>query len=170
MLLAAGSAAIMMSAGMAHATEKVADFTASGFLFKDSVNVIAQEDPQVQGVTIYISDFQRSITDRLSKDFFDEPSQASVTCALTGKLEFDEGAIGGKDGQEVFSERKGINFLQNKTLRVRRVWDPEHKTLLYIAYSTHTTGGHHDDEAGRYRTSICALPLAGNADAVPAAQ
>lgn len=36
--------------------------------------------------------------------------------------------------------RKGINFLQNKTLRVRRVWDPEHKTLLYIAYSTHTTG------------------------------
>lgn len=31
--------------------------------------------------------------------------QASVTCALTGKLAFDEGAIGGKDGQEVFSER-----------------------------------------------------------------
>lgn len=35
-----------LGAGMAHATEKVADFTASGFLFKDSVNVIAQEDPQ----------------------------------------------------------------------------------------------------------------------------
>lgn len=29
----------------------------------------------VQGVTIYISDFTRSITDRLAKDFFDEPSQ-----------------------------------------------------------------------------------------------
>ena len=31
-------------------------------------------------------------------------------------------------------------------------------------------GGHHDDDAGRYRTSICALPLAGNAEAVQAAQ
>jgi hypothetical protein len=28
-----------------------------------------------------------------------------VTCALTGKLSFDEDAISGKDGQEVFSER-----------------------------------------------------------------
>lgn len=32
-------------------------------------------------------------------------TQASVTCALTGKLAFDESALGGKDGQEVFSER-----------------------------------------------------------------
>lgn len=60
--------------------------------------------------------------------------------------------------------------MQNKTLRVRRVWDAARKTLLYIAYSTHTSGGHHDDDAGRYRTSICALPLAGNAEAVQAAQ
>ena len=29
----------------------------------------------MQGVTIYISDFKRSLTDRLAKDFFDEPSQ-----------------------------------------------------------------------------------------------
>lgn len=40
--------------------------------------------------------------------------QASVTCALTGKLAFDEKDIEGKEGQEVFSERKGLNLLQQK--------------------------------------------------------
>ena len=35
-----------------------------------------------------------------------------------------------------------------QTLRVRRVWDPAHKTLLYIAYSTHATNGHDDDAGG----------------------
>lgn len=29
----------------------------------------------VKGVTIYISDFKRSISDKLNKDFFSEPSQ-----------------------------------------------------------------------------------------------
>lgn len=31
--------------------------------------------PAVKGVTIYISDFKRSISDKLNKDFFSEPSQ-----------------------------------------------------------------------------------------------
>ena len=29
----------------------------------------------VKGVTIYISDFHRSLSDKLNKDFFSEPSQ-----------------------------------------------------------------------------------------------
>ena len=37
---------------------------------------------------------------------------------------------------QVFSQAKGINFLQNKTLRVRRLYDAKHSTLLYVAYST----------------------------------
>jgi catabolite regulation protein CreA len=41
----------------------------------------------------------------LAADLLSVPWQASVTCALTGKLSFDENAISGKDGQEVFSER-----------------------------------------------------------------
>jgi len=124
-------------------------------------------DPAVEGVTIYISDFQRSFTDKLAaRNFFNEPSQASVTCSVTGKLVIpDLSSISGKEGNEVFSERKGnlFNILQNKTLRVRRIYDEERKTLLYIAYATHDLQGG-DAGPGRYRTSICAIPLAGNSD------
>ena len=35
--------------------------------------------PAVPGVTVYISDFKRSIADKLKKDFFSEPSQVRGT-------------------------------------------------------------------------------------------
>ena len=84
--------------------------------------------------------------------------QASVTCATTGPVTIaNRGRIRGKEGHEVFSESKGdpveldiisfllsphqlhdagLNFFQNKTLRVKRIYDEPHDTLLYVAYST----------------------------------
>jgi len=41
----------------------------------------------VKGVTLYVSDFKRPITERIAKDFFSDPSQASITCAKTGTIE-----------------------------------------------------------------------------------
>jgi len=38
-------------------------------------------------VTLYVSDFKRPITERIAKDFFSDPSQASITCAKTGTIE-----------------------------------------------------------------------------------
>ncbi len=95
--------------GSAWATSKVGEFAASGFIFKDSVEAVSVEDPDgtvvkpnlqldcityalhrmlilqycflaVKGVTIYISDFHRSLSDKLNKDFFNEPSQ--VRCSM----------------------------------------------------------------------------------------
>ncbi len=43
----------------------MAEWTASGIFFKDSVEVVAQEDPKVQGVTIFISG-QRHHTSNLA--------------------------------------------------------------------------------------------------------
>ena len=40
-----------------------------------------------------------------------------------------------------------------QTLRVRRIYDPENKTLLYVAYTTHLAEGH--DDAGRYKYAFC---------------
>ena len=41
--------------------------------------------------------------------------QASVTCAATGPVRIkDVSIISSSDGQEVFSEQKGLNFFQNK--------------------------------------------------------
>ena len=106
----------------------------SGFIFKDSVEVVSVEDPEgavacllmhacmhgacmhgarmqhnawrtacackhvgqslvallrhacgraVEGITIYISDFKRSLADKLSKDFFTEPSQVGDYHVIT---------------------------------------------------------------------------------------
>lgn len=37
----------------------------------------------VSGVTLYFSDFKRSLTDKLAKDFFTEPSQVGVHLGST---------------------------------------------------------------------------------------
>lgn len=160
-LLGLTAAGVMtLAAGSARATSKVGEFEASGFIFKDSVEAVSVEDPDVKGVTIYISDFHRSLSDKLNKDFFNEPSQASVTCALTGPLQIkDYKAISGPQGHEVFSERKGLSLFQNKTLRVRRLYDDKNNTLLYVAYSTRLDGSK-NTSGSRYKTSICALPVA----------
>jgi hypothetical protein len=37
---------------------------------------------------------------------------------------------------QVFSEKKGLSIFKDKTLRVRRMYDPTRGTLVYVAYST----------------------------------
>lgn len=50
------------------------------------------------------------------QDFFNEPSQASLTCAITGPINIKNmDNIRGGDGREIFAERKNVfNLLQNK--------------------------------------------------------
>lgn len=67
-----GSISSPIFTGSSLAAEKVGDFPASGFLFKDSVQTLAIDDPEVQGVTIYISgrqtDFLQSQNRQTSTD------------------------------------------------------------------------------------------------------
>jgi catabolite regulation protein CreA len=50
---------------------------------------------------------------------------------------------------------------QDKTLRVRRLYDPDRRSLLYVAYSTRlsTAADEGGVSTGRYRTSLCAVHL-----------
>ncbi|KAG2481825.1 hypothetical protein HYH03_019209 [Edaphochlamys debaryana] len=171
---ALASASVLLDAGAALASgrDRVSEFEASGLLFKDVIEVTAVEDPEIAGVTIYFSDFKRNIVDKLSKDFFAEPSQASLTCVVTGPVTIkDEKRVGRFEGAEVFSEQKGLNIFKNKTLRVRRVYDAERRTVLYIAYSTRlsTASDEGGVSTGRYKTSMCAVSLPQPAPAPPVA-
>lgn len=169
--MVATMAASLLSAGSAHA-EKIGEFNGSGFLFKDNVEVAAIDDDNVSGVTIYLSEFQRNLADKLKKDFFTEPSQASLTCAITGPVKVkDLKQLTVSGGAEVFSEKKGLNLFQDKTLRIRRLFDAKRNTVVYVAYSTRLSSASDDGavSAGRYRTSICALGLPAEATAPPAA-
>ncbi|EFJ43787.1 hypothetical protein VOLCADRAFT_106628 [Volvox carteri f. nagariensis] len=165
-------ASLLLDTGMAHAGGRgqVAEFAASGLLFKDTVEVTALEDPEIQGVTIYFSDFKRNIVDKLAKDFFSDPSQASLTCVVTGPVTIkDVKRISSGEGEEVFSEQKGLNIFKNKTLRVRRVYDVERRTVIYVAYSTRLSTATDEGgvSTGRYRTSMCAVALPPPAAAPP---
>jgi catabolite regulation protein CreA len=149
----------------AHAQQtmsQIGEFATSGFVFKDTVQVASLEDPDIDNVVVYITDYKRSITERLSNDPLGDPSQASLTCVSLGGGRIKPGSnLGGKEGKEIFAERKTLNLFQNKTLRVKRMVDTKANNVIYIAYSTRLTSS--ADEGGvstsRYRTSICAVPL-----------
>lgn len=149
------------SSSPAEANEKIAEFRSSGFLFKDTVTVVSLKDPQVDGIVIYYTDYNRSLQEKLSNDPFGDPSQSSISCVPTGQHISikNPDAIRSSEGKEIFSEGKTFNILQNKKTRIRRIYDEKDQNLIYIAYSTRNTSS--SDEGGvsssRYRTSMCAV-------------
>jgi catabolite regulation protein CreA len=162
---AAAAALVAFTPAPPAAAERVGGFAASGLVFKDAVELTAVPDADVAGVTVYVADFKRSLADKLASDFFSEPGQASVTCAVTGPVAVPGGksALAARgEGVEVFSERRGLSLVSNKVLRVRRLYDEPRRTLVYVAYATRLApGGEGGGEGGgaRYRTSVCAVPL-----------
>lgn len=103
----------------AHASREIANIPATGLVFKDYLKVSAFEDPKIKGITIYLSDFDRSITDKLSKDFFDDPSTSSLSCAQTGPVLASDIVAISKDkaGEEVFEESRNLFFKVRQTLK-----------------------------------------------------
>jgi CreA protein len=98
----------------------------------NEIKVQALSDPKVEGVTCHLSHFDRGFWDRVAKgNWFEDPSNASIACRQTGPI-----AIGdidrGRDGEEVFSQRISLVF---KSMAVRRIYDADNKTLIYVAYS-----------------------------------
>jgi CreA protein len=95
-------------------------------------------DPKVKGVTCHLAYFERGLIDRLQKgNWFEDPSNSSISCRQTGPIEI--GDIERDDeGENVFSERRSIIF---KTLRVKRIFDEENNTLIYISHSQQVQDG-----------------------------
>ena len=133
----------------------IGQIPASGIIFKDIVKVERVEDPKVKGIELYVSDFQRPITDRLSKDFFSDPSQAAVTCVRTGPIELAPDIDEGEQGEEVFQQARSLLF---KSVNVRRLYDKEKGILVYVSYSTRLNKGD-DENKSRFKTTMCAIPV-----------
>lgn len=161
-ITASGIASLLLCAGCASASDNVlAEFKTSGVIFKDTIQVLRLEDPEVEGVTVYYTDYTRSITEKLtsSEDAFSDPSQSSISCTGESAVVKNPSAIQGSEGKEIFAEAKGLNLFQNKKTRIRRVYDEKNQNVLYVAYNTRNTRS--KDEGGvsssRYRTSMCSL-------------
>ena len=98
----------------------------------NSIVVEAVHDPKVDGVTCHLTHFDRSLIDRLSKgNWFIDPSNSSISCRQTGPITVHDISLSAK-GEEVFSERLSLIF---KSLAVRRIYDKQNDTLVYVVYS-----------------------------------
>jgi len=152
---AAASFIAQPRAGLAedYPDKTVGEIAASGLIFKDVIKVQRFSDPKVQGVSLYVSDFQRPLTERLAKDFFSDPTQAAVTCVRTGPIALDPSIDKTTAGEEVFSQARALLF---KSIKVRRIYDEETGALVYVSYSERLNKND-DENKARYKSTICAL-------------
>eukprot|EP00545_Synedropsis_sp_CCMP1620_P009966 CAMPEP_0119008116 /NCGR_PEP_ID=MMETSP1176-20130426/3477_1 /TAXON_ID=265551 /ORGANISM="Synedropsis recta cf, Strain CCMP1620" /LENGTH=197 /DNA_ID=CAMNT_0006960387 /DNA_START=8 /DNA_END=601 /DNA_ORIENTATION=- len=154
-----GSAVLLPAPPAAMAADSsrvIGQIAGSGLVFKDTLTVESFDDPKVRGVTLYISNFQRPLTERLSKDFFSDPSYASVGCAKTANtVVIADNIVKTKMGEEVFEESKSLLF---KTLRVQRIYDEEKNTVVYVSFNTRLDKSE-DTNKSRFKSSICAVSL-----------
>ena len=111
------------------------------------------KDPKVSGVTLYVSDFSKPITERLGGDFFSDPSTASITCVVDGPVKMDDSINKGKEGEEVFSEAKSLLF---KSVKVRRIYDAATNNIVYVSYSQKIVSND-DNNKSRFKSSLCAI-------------
>ncbi|MCT2540802.1 CreA family protein [Sedimentimonas flavescens] len=118
----------------------------------NDILIEAIEDPKVQGVTCHIAYFDRSFFDRITQgNWFEDPSNASIACRQTGPIKIGD-IDRGPSGEKVFSESRSLIF---KSLKVTRIFDEAHQTLIYLTHATELT-------EGSAKMSISTVPLYGS--------
>ncbi|MDU9007043.1 CreA family protein [Sedimentitalea todarodis] len=115
----------------------------------NDITIEAFADPEVEGVTCHVAYFDRGLIDRLQKgNWFEDPSNSSISCRQTGEITL--GDIDRSDeGESVFSERRSVVW---KSLRVKRIFDAENNTLIYISHAR-------DVQDGSAKMSLSTIPL-----------
>ena len=104
----------------------------------DKVVVEAFDDPEVPGVTCYLS---RARTGGLSGavGVAEDTSDASISCRQIGPIKLSTKVVTGKaNGDEVFKKRTSLLF---KTMQVVRFYDGARNVLVYLTYSDRIVEG-----------------------------
>ncbi|PTX57968.1 CreA protein [Litoreibacter ponti] len=115
----------------------------------NDIIIEALTDPDVEGVTCHVAYFERGLIDRLQKgNWFEDPSNSSIACRQTGPITIGDVATG-SEGEDVFSKSRSIIF---KSIRVKRIFDQENQTLIYIAHAR-------DVQNGSAKMSVSTVPL-----------
>lgn len=106
------------------------------------------------GVQLYLSDFQKPLTEKLAKgDVFSDPSQGGLTCSYKGRVIVAPDADTSLGGEEVFSESRSLLF---KSLKVRRLVDREGGNVVYAVYSQRLDKAD-DENKSRFKSNLCAV-------------
>jgi CreA protein len=125
-----------------------------GLLTTKDIKLNVLTDPLIPGVTCHVASIEANL------DFAD-PSDSSIACRQTGEITAAMIAAIDKspDGDIVFKKSKSIFF---KTMKIRRIFDADNQTLMYLSYSTKET-------TGSFKHSLSTVPLWGTQAYKPAA-
>lgn len=124
---------------------EVGDISLGIFTLKD-IKVSSLDDEKISGVTCHIASIEANLS-------LSDPSDSSISCRQTGDItpEMIAKIDKSKSGEVVFKQSKSIFF---KTMKVRRIYDAENQTLLYLSYTTKETDG-------SFKHSLSTVPLWG---------
>ncbi|WP_290703168.1 CreA family protein [Amphritea sp.] len=117
-----------------------------GILTTKDIKLNVLIDPTISGVTCHVASVEADLD-------FSDPSDSSIACRQTGIISPDMIAAidRSKNGEIVFRKSKSVLF---KTMKVRRIFDAESQTLMYLSYSTKEING-------SYKHSLSTVPLWG---------
>ncbi len=141
LLLAAGLSVLLVGCS----DNEVGDVGLGWFTLKD-IKISSLHDDKISGVTCHIASVEANLS-------FSDPSDSSISCRQTGEITPDmlKSIDRSKAGEVVFKQSKSIFF---KTMKVRRIFDAENQTLLYLSYTTKET-------EGSFKHSLSTVPLWG---------
>jgi CreA protein len=104
----------------------------------NDIVIEAVRDPKVSGVTCHLAYFERGLIDRLANgNWFEDPSNSAIECQQTGPIILGD-IDRSQDGEDVFRASRSIIL---KTLRIKRIYDAENQTLIYVAHARELTQG-----------------------------
>lgn len=144
--------------GMGKSGEIIGEIPASGMVFKDTLDVERITDPKVDGVTLYQTDFSKTALDKMMAGNLlqSDSANSGLACIANGPVLIPKDMNKNKEGEEVFSENKGIG----KALKVRRVYDERSKNLVYVVYTERFQKSDNPD-GSRFKSVACAIHVTG---------
>ncbi len=124
---------------------EVGDVSLGLFTTKD-IKIDMFTDPLIPGVTCHVASIEADLS-------LADPSDSSIACRQTGEITADMIAAidKSKSGDVVFKKSKSVLF---KNMKIRRIFDAQNQTLMYLAYSTKET-------SGSFKHSLSTVPLWG---------
>jgi len=141
--------ALLILAALPASAEEVGSV---GYRFKwigpnDKIMVEAFDDPDVAGVTCYMS-HARTGGIKGVVGIAEDPGEAAIACRQVGPIDAARLAHL-RSPHEVFSERASLIF---KTTQVVRFWDAKRQALIYLVYTDRII-------EGSPRNSISVVPV-----------
>jgi len=118
--------------------EEVGSVKTSGLVFKTTLSVHAEDDPDYKNIVCYTTNIE------LGGPNLENPTNSSIACRLIGNFSGEP-----TSKKKIFSKAKSPFF---KTLYVDRFYDKERHVLVYLSYTKKLGGKNHSH-------SVSVVPL-----------